>query len=225
MSNSQTTSDLLYKEMSESANSLRKENAENLKKICDQMVKDKVAITLNGVAKRCLETFGSPAITTVTNTGSKLGDYVRARKSEQNISKLSTIEPKGISNKVSDPVVAQEVKILEETIKGLRKENNALRACYKQLDVDIDTGIRKLLNNKSSPTEPNNLALESPKPPSNLISAVTSILNHLAERGYGVYRGRYGFNKKTILTAAEIESLRDLLGIDESEFNARYSGK
>jgi len=221
---SKSPSDTLYEELSSSANSNRRENAQNIKAICDQMVKDGIEISLNGTARRCLDTFGNPAISTVTNTGSKLGEYVRLRKQEQNIDKVHIIQHTGISAKVQDPVLAQEVKILEEAVKALRNENNALRFTLKKLDVDIDSGIRQILTSDADSPDSNEKLLVSPKYPSILKNTITSLLNHLADRGYGMYRGRFGINKKTILTTVEIDALKDVTGISESEFHARYSG-
>lgn len=219
---SKSASDIMFDDLCSSANSRRRENAQNIKVTCDQMEKDGIEITLNGVARRCVDAFGSPAISTVTNTGSKLGDYVRLRRQEQNIGKVSNIQKTGVSSKVQDPVVAQEVKILEETVKALRNENNALRVAFKKLDVDIDGGIRQVLTSGNGSSDNCDKLLPSPKYPSLLKKAVTSLLNHLADRGYGIYRGRYGLNKKIVLTTDELEALKDTTDMSESEFHARY---
>jgi hypothetical protein len=220
---SKSPSALLYDELCKSANSNRRENAQNIKVTCDHMEKDGVEILLNGVARRCLESFGRPAISTVTNTGSKLGEYVRLRKQDQCIDKGSIIEKTGVSAKIQDPVLSQEVKILEEMVKGLRNENNALRVTFKKLDVDIDNGIRQILTIDKNTDVDSNKQLASPTYPSNLKGAVTSLLNHLSDRGYSMYRGRFGINKKTVLTGAEIDALKEVTSMSESEFNARYS--
>ena len=220
---SKSLSAILFDELRESANSKRRENAQNIKITCDHLEKDGVEISLSGVAKRCLESFGNPSVSTVTNTGSKLGEYIRLRKQEQNIDKGNIIQRTGVSAKVQDPVLAQEVKILEETIKGLRNENNALRVTFKNLNTDIDDGISQVLFGNQSIPNNNDKQLPSPKYTSNLQSAVTSLLKHLSSRGYGIYRGRFGINKKTVLTTAELDALKEVIDISESEFHATYS--
>lgn len=219
---SQSPSAILYNDLCKSANSKRRENAQNIKLTCDHMVQDGVEITLSGVAKRCLDSFGSPAISTVTNTGSKLGEYVRLRKQEQNINKGTIIARTVVSAKVSDPVLAQQVKILEETVKGLRNENNALRVIFKKLNTDIDNDISSILLSEPKKQNTSEKLLPSISHTPHLKSAVASLLRHLADRGYGMYRGRFGINKKTVLTTAELDALKEVIDISEAEFNATY---
>lgn len=218
---SKLPSDDLYEKLCHSSNSLRRENAQNIKLTCDNMESDGVEITLRGVAKRCLSSFGSPAISTVTNTGSELGEYIRLRRQQQNIKKGTTIQKVGISSKIQDPVLAQEIKILEETVKGLRNQNNALRVLIKKTSIDIDGEIRQNLFSGSN-TEVSSQQLPSPKVNPHLKSALMSLLKHLSERGYTLFRGRYGINKKTVLTSAELEALKEVIDISESEFSARF---
>lgn len=219
---SQSPSAILYNDLCKSANSKRRENAQNIKLTCDHMVQDGVEITLSGVAKRCLDSFGSPAISTVTNTGSKLGEYVRLRKQEQNINKGTIIARTVVSAKVSDPVLAQQIKILEETVKGLRNENNALRVIFKKLNTDIDNDISSILLSEPKKQNTSEKLLPSTSHTPHLKSAVASLLRHLADRGYGMYRGRFGINKKTVLTTAELDALKEVIDISEAEFNATY---
>ncbi len=218
---SKHSSDDLYEKLCMSANSLRRENAKNIKSICDNMEKDKVEITLRGVAKRCLDSFGSPAISTVTNTGSELGEYIRLRRQQQNIKTGETIQKTGVSSKVQDPVLAQEVKILEETVKGLKNQNNALRVLIKKVGVDIDSEISR---NLFSSTNQESIAQNNINKKNNphLKSAIASLLTHLSERGYTLFRGRYSINKRTVLTPMELDALKEVIDISESEFNARY---
>ena len=218
-------SQVLFEELQKSKNSKRRENAQNIKVTCDQMEKDGIPIGLNTVAKRCLESFGSPAVSTVTNTGSQLGEYIRRRKDEQNIDNTNIIQKVGVSAKVQDPVLAQEVKILEETIKALRNENNALRLTFKKLDVDIDNGIKLALTGETPQKENNDKLLAAPKHSSVLKTAITALLTHLSGRtGYGIYKGRYAINKKQVLTSAELDALKEVTGMSDSEFHARFSG-
>ncbi|EGR9007560.1 MULTISPECIES: hypothetical protein [Vibrio] len=219
---SQSPSAILYNDLCKSANSKRRENAQNIKLTCDHMVQDGVEITLSGVAKRCLDSFGNPAISTVTNTGSKLGEYVRLRKQEQNINKGTIIARTVVSAKMSDPVLAQQVKILEETVKGLRNENNALRVIFKKLNTDIDNDISSILLSEPKKQNTSEKLLPSTSHTPHLKSAVASLLRHLADRGYGMYRGRFGINKKTVLTTAELDALKEVIDISEAEFNATY---
>ncbi|CSA26454.1 Uncharacterised protein [Vibrio cholerae] len=37
-----------------------------------------------------------------------------------------------------------------------------------------------------------------------------------------MYRGRFGINKKTVLTTAELDALKEVIDISEAEFNATY---
>lgn len=216
-------SDILYEKLCRSTNSLRRENAQNIKITCDHMESDGVEITLRGVAKRCLDSFGSPAISTVTNTGSELGEYIRLRRQQQNIKKSNVIQKVGVSSRVQDPVLAQEVKILEETVKGLRNQNNALRVLIKKAGIDIDGEIKhSLFSDRDRDTDGNNRQLPPPKLNPHMKSALMSLLKHLSERGYTVFRGRYGINKKTVLTSAELDALKEVISISESEFSARY---
>ena len=222
MNTSTSQSAILFDNLCKSTNSKRRENAQNIKLTCDHLEEDGVEITLSGVAKRCLDSFGSPAVSTVTNTGSKLGEYVRLRKQVQHIDKGVVIEKTGVSARVRDPVLAQEVKILEETIKGLRNENNALRVAFKKLNTDIDNDISTILQGKQKKQNTKEELLPSPNSNSHLKSAITSLLGHLSDRGYGIYRGRFGINKKTVLTTAELNSLKEIIDFSEAKFQATY---
>ena len=219
-------SQIAYEALISSQNSVRRGNANNVKLICDRMEKDKVEISLSQVAQRCVEQFGQPAISTITNTGSKLGEYIRLRKCEQNVDKKGNIERNVVSGKLSDPVLAQEVKILEETAKQLRIENNALRNSFRSLTVDIDGGIKRLFQtnncivNDTSVAEPSLPIDEAVSP---LLSiAILRLFDHLAARNYQFFRGRYGVNNKTVLSSSELHALKQACNIPESEWVTRF---
>lgn len=217
---------MVYNILSSSNNSIRRTNAHYIKLICDQMEKDKVEITISSVGQRCMEQFGKPATSTITNTGSKLGEYIRLRRSEQNLDIVKIINQNHVSNKLSDPILAQEVKILEESIKQLQIENNALRNTLKSLSVDIDGGIKAIFQGIEPSLNKELIQISSLKhgEPNNslLSSAVLKLFDHLASRNYQLFRGRYGLNKKTVLSSPEFEVLKDACNISESEWAARY---
>lgn len=70
-------SDVLYDEIAASRNSIRRENIRAIKVVCDRMENDGVQIAAAEVVRRCGH--GGPAYSTVCNTGSKLGEYIRLR--------------------------------------------------------------------------------------------------------------------------------------------------
>ena len=222
LNESRSPSEMVYDSLISSKNSVRRTNAHNVKLVCDQMERDKVEITMSQVAQRCVEQFGQPAASTITNTGSKLGEYIRLRRDEQNIDKKGVIERNVISSKLSDPVLAQEVKILEETIKQLRIENNGLRNAFRSLSVDVDGGIRKLLRNESAEDCQTSTELQYPNSNPMLSVALLKLIEHLATRNYQIFRGRFGINNKAVLSGQEFEALKNACNISESEWLARF---
>lgn len=226
MQNILSAAEMVYKNLSSSNNSLRRTNAHYVKIICDQMAKDKVEITLSSVAQRCIDQFGQPATSTITNTGSMLGEYIRQRRNEQHLEVKRIINDNYISKKLSDPILAQEVKILEESTKQLRIENNALRNTLKLLSVDLDNELKSIFVSETSSKQS---AIIKPKKLNNdqsentlLSNSLLKLLDHLASRNYQQFRGRYGLNKKTILTNPEFEEIKKYCNISESEWIARY---
>lgn len=219
-------SEIAYDNLVSSQNSVRRENAHNVKIICDQMERDGVEIMLSQVAQRCIEQFGQPATSTLTNTGSKLGEYIRLRRGEQNVDRKGVVERNLTSSKLSDPVLAQEVKILEETVKQLRMENNGLRNAFRSLNADIDSGIKRLLQGgiaTDNETPNKELSVQSVRVVNPLLSkALLRLLEHLATRNYQIFRGRYGVNNKAILSGPEFESLKSACNVSESEWAARF---
>lgn len=217
--------DILYNKLSASKNSIRRENAYNIKQVCDQMVSDKIEITISSVAKRCIENYGQPAITTITNTGSELGDYVRLRRNEQQLDKHDIVDRVSISNKISDPVLAQQIKILEETIKLLKNENDAFRKSLRSLKVDSDSAIKALMSGNTQIEKVIEISDSPIKHDPILKKAILSLMEHLAQRGYGLYRGRYGINKKTVLMKNEYDILKEVTGISEKEWTTRIDNQ
>lgn len=219
-------SEIAYDNLISSQNSVRRGNAHNVKLVCDQMERDGVEILLSQVAQRCIEQFGQPGTSTITNTGSKLGEYIRLRRSEQNVDRKGVVERNAISNKLSDPVLAQEVKILEETVKQLRMENNGLRNAFRSLNVDVDNGIKRLLqggNTTDKETSNTELSVSNNRAVDPLLSnALLRLLEHLASRNYQLFRGRYGVNNKAVLSGPEFEALKSSCNISESEWAARF---
>ena len=74
-------SDILFDDLAGSRNSIRRENIRVIKEVCDLMEKDGVPIAAAEVVRRCGP--NGPAYSTVCNTGSKLGEYIRLRVDEQ----------------------------------------------------------------------------------------------------------------------------------------------
>lgn len=226
ISKTRSPSEMVYDSLAGSMNSVRRTNAHNVKLVCDRMEQDKVEITMSKVAQRCMEQFGQPAASTITNTGSKLGEYIRLRRDEQNIDRKGVIERNEVSSKLSDPVLAQEVKILEETIKQLRIENNGLRNAFRSLTIDIDGGIRALLHSEASKESQATLTELKHTNDINanplLSVALLRLLEHLSARNYQLFRGRFGINNKAVLSGPEFEALKSACNISESEWSARF---
>lgn len=134
-------SDVLYDEIAASRNSIRRGNIAAIKEVCDQMEKDGVQIAASEVVRRCGP--NGPAYSTVSNTGSKLGEYIKLRINEQAARVQAVPKSGSIADTVLDPVLQAQIRDKESVARWLQKENDALRKLFKTLrpGVDIDTAI------------------------------------------------------------------------------------
>lgn len=217
-------SDSLYEHLSASRNSLRRENIKNIKAVCDQMQKDKVPITPAEVAKRCVKLFGGPASSTITNTNSPLGEYIRLRKLEQKAEGNGEDgEQIPLSETVNDPILAAEVQLLEEKNRMLRLENHAIRNLFKKItDFDIDKELKGVSkgNNVIAIRTPSSAR---PELDDELQAVLLKLMDHLfGDRQYESYRGRFAINRKMILTPAEYGLYRRATGLSDEDWIKRY---
>jgi hypothetical protein len=214
----------LYEHLSTSRNSLRRENIKNVKAVCDQMQKDKIPITPAEVAKRCVKLFGGPAASTITNTNSPLGEYIRLRKLEQkDEGRGENRERVPLSGTVNDPILAAEVQLLEEKNRMLKLENHAMRNLFKKITgFDIDKELKRVRGGNDT------TAIGIPfsagtKSDDELQAVLLKLMDHLfGDRQYESYRGRFAINRKMILTPPEYELYRKATGLSEEEWIKRY---
>lgn len=218
-------SEVLYKEIVASKNSLRRNNIEALKKVCDLMEKDGVPISLAEVVRRTGE--HGPKYSTVSNKGSSLGEYVRLRISEQT---ARTTKPahdarSSVADFLQDPVLQARVRDTESVARYIKRENVALRSLLKNLSpgVDIDRVIASGPNSSGAV----NIQIEGLKEEKSVNSAIGGVilklLDHLiSERLYQIYRGRLTVNNKPILSPQEVEVLRKATGLEEHEWLTRF---
>ncbi len=212
-------SDLLYDEIVASRNSIRRENIRVIKKVCDQMEKDGVQIAAAEVVRRCAP--DGPAYSTVCNTGSKLGEYIRLRVNEQ-ASRIQGARKKGsLADTVLDPVLQAQIRDKESLARWLRKENDALRTLLKTLrpGVDIDRAIANASKGGQM------LLLGSENSPSNdgLPAALLKLMDHLVgSRQYCFIKGRLTINKKAILDPSDVIAYRDASKLSQEDWSRRY---
>lgn len=216
-------SDILYDEIFASRNSVRRENIRIIKQVCDQMEKDRVAITAAEVVRRGGD--NGPAYSTISNKGSMLGDYIKQRIAEQ---ASSLPQQKGgehnLADNISDPVLAAQVRDKESTARWFQKENTALRHLLKSLSpgVDIDAALTRAT--KGQP-----IALAAPQPATKALGsaelggALLSLMDHLVrERQYVEMRGRLTINHKAVLDPREFQVYCQACGLTEAEWQQRY---
>lgn len=215
-------SDVLFDEIAASRNSIRRENIRVIKEVCDQMEKDGVQIAAAEVVRRCGP--DGPAYSTVCNTGSKLGEYIRLRVDEQ-LSRFKGKPKKGsLADTVLDPVLQAQVRDKESLARWLQKENDALRTLLKTLrpGVDIDGAIanaskggqRLLLAAPSSDAGPSNEGLPA---------ALLKLMDHLVGgRQYCFIKGRLTINKKVVLDPSEVAAYRDASKLSPDDWSRRY---
>jgi hypothetical protein len=215
-------SDVLFDEIAASRNSIRRENVRVIKEVCDQMEKDGVQIAAAEVVRRCGP--NGPAYSTVCNTGSKLGEYIRLRVDEQ-ASRVKGKPKKGsLADTVLDPVLQAQVRDKESLARWLQKENDALRTLLKTLrpGVDIDGAIANALKGGQR------LLLAAPSPeagPSNesLPAALMKLMDHLVGgRQYCFTKGRLTINKKVVLDPSEVIAYRDAAKLSPDDWSRRY---
>jgi hypothetical protein len=215
-------SDVLYDEVAGSRNSLRRENIRLIKEVCDRMEKDKVPISVAEVVRRCGP--DGPAYSTVSNQGSRLGEYIRLRVAEQAANPGVPGSAQSIADTVYDPVLQARIRDTESTARWVTRENDGLRALLKSLrpGIDIDGLIRKASDATAAP-KPELLAL-SPGPDSNeLRGLLLKLMDHLVStRQYKETRGRLTINGKIVLDARELKIYREASGLTEEAWQARY---
>ncbi len=210
--NQHRASEILYNELAASRNSVRRENAVALKRVCDQMEKDRVPMTVAEVVRRCGN--AGPAYSTVSNTGSQLGDYVKLRMTEQAANMVPAAAGQGmLSDAIADPVLAAQVKDKESQARWLQKENTALRHLLKTLSPGLD--IEGLISKgESRVILPESIQSEAQRIPTDLKEALTTLLSHLTQdRQYTVERGRLTINKKIVLNPAQLTALQRVIGL------------
>lgn len=222
-SENRRASDVLYDEISTSRNSIRRENAHLLKIACDQMEKDGVTISATEAVRRC--GVNGPAYSTVSNQGSRLGEYVRLRVLEQG-TKLS---PKrgadySIAGTISDTVLQAQVLDMESNARWLLKENNGLRTLLKSLSpgVEIDKLLSKGGARATAKTNENKLAGNQSSGPE-LQGTLLKLMDHLVgSRQYRESRGRLTINSKIVLDAKSLETYQQATGLTADEWRRRY---
>lgn len=215
-------SDILYDEISVSRNSIRRENIRLIKDVCEQMEKDGIQISVAEVVRRCGP--NGPAYSTVSNIGSKLGDFVKLRIDEQ-VSVVKSNSPhRSLSDSVIDPVLQAQIRDKESTARWLQKENNALRSLLKSLrpGVDIDGAIANAtkgaqslvlgLSDQSSDTSNEALA-----------NCLLKLMDHLVgSRQYTFDKARLLVNKKVVLDANQTAAYRAATKLSSTDWSARY---
>lgn len=221
---SNTASAALYQELSNSRNGPRRANAAKIKAVCDQMEQDQIEITPSGVIKRCHRLYeGTPAGSTITNTGSQLGEYIRRRRVEQHVPHKARAAPEtlSLSEKIGDPVVANQVQLMEDSLGLLRTENIAFRALFKELGVDIDA-LLKGATKKPGLTMPEPMQSSTDANVSEIRSVLIKLMDHLATRQYVWFRGRLAVNAKEVLNKDEFSTFRQATGLSETQWEQRY---
>lgn len=216
-----SASAIVYGELASSRNSTRRDNAKRLKEVCDLMERDRVVLSVAEIARRC-EPHG-PAYSTICNSGSRLGDYVRMRVDEQIANQPSQGKPSvGVAQAVADPLLAAQFRHLESTVRLLKRENNSLRGLLKGLSprIDIDAVINKAMN--GAPLLPAPAEVPAPFPPA-LSAAILRLSDHLIiERRYELYKGRLTINRKIVLEVDQLEACRAAAGLDAGQWAGRY---
>jgi hypothetical protein len=215
-------SDVLYEEIFASRNSGRRENIRIIKEVCDQMERDRVVITAAEVVRRGGE--NGPAYSTISNKGSQLGEYVKLRMTEQAASlPHSTGREQDLSERISDPVLAAQIRDKESTARWFQKENTALRHLLKSLSpgVDIDTALSRAT--KGQPLIPARPPA-APQASDELGGVLLKLMDHLIhDRQYVEMRGRLTINHKAILDPRELAAFQKATGLTDDEWRLRYT--
>lgn len=218
-------SDVLYDEIAASRNSVRRGNIAAIKEVCDLMEKDGVQIAAAEVVRRCGP--NGPAYSTVSNTGSKLGEYIKLRITEQ-ASRVKGVSRSGsLADTVVDPVLQAQIRDKESVARWLQKENGALRTLLKTLrpGVDIDGAIACASKGGqpfllAAPVD--SQALDDKQ----VAAALLKLMDHLVgSRQYAFLKGRLTINKKVVLEAADVAVYRHGTGLTEAEWQQRYEAE
>lgn len=215
-------SDVLYEEIAASRNSIRRGNIAAIKEVCDQMEKDGVQIAAAEVVRRCGP--DGPAYSTVSNTGSKLGEYIKLRITEQAARVKGVSKSGSLADTVIDPVLQAQIRDKESVARWLQKENDALRTLFKTLrpGVDIDIAIAKATKGGQpfllAPPADSDLHADK-----HVAAALLKLMDHLVGgRQYTFMRGRLTINKKVVLESAEVTAYRRGTGLTEADWQQRY---
>lgn len=215
-------SDILFDEIVASRNSGRRENIRAIKTVCDLMEHDRVVISAAEVTRRCGD--NGPAYSTVSNKGSRLGEYIKLRMTEQAASLPSTPRSdRSLADTVLDPVLAAQIRDKEDTARWVRKENKGLRNLLKNLSpgFDIDAALARITQGAAS-------VLIEAKPPTNSIDnevrgVLLRLMDHLiGDRQYEILRARLTINRKGILDERELAVYRKATGLSDDEWQRRY---
>lgn len=217
-------SDVLYDEIAASRNSVRRGNIAAIKEVCDLMEKDGVQIAAAEVVRRCGA--NGPAYSTVSNTGSKLGEYIKLRITEQASRVKGVVKSGSLADTVVDPVLQAQIRDKESVARWLQKENDALRTLFKTLrpGVDIDGAIA----NAAKGGQPFLLASPDAQAPADkqVAAALLKLIDHLVGgRQYTFLKGRLTINKKVILEASDVAAYRRGAGLTEAEWQQRYEAE
>lgn len=218
-------SDILYDEIAASRNSIRRKNIAAIKAVCDLMEKDRVQIAVAEVVRRCGP--NGPAYSTVCNTGSQLGEYIKLRITEQASRAKGTSKIGSLADTVLDPVLQAQIRDKESVARWLQKENDALRTLLKTLrpGVDIDSAIAKA----SKGDLPFLLAapVDSQAVVDKQVAAVfLKLMDHLVGgRQYTFLKGHLTINKKVVLEATDVVAYRRSTGLTEAEWQQRYESE
>lgn len=218
-------SDVLYDEIAASRNSIRRENISVIRDVCDLMEKDGVQIAAAEVVRRCGPK--GPAYSTVSNTGSKLGEYIKLRVNEQASRIKGVLGSGSLADNVIDPVLQAQIRDRESVARWLQKENSALRTLLKTLrpGVDIDGAIANATKGGqhfllASPVDAEANADKS------IAAALLKLMDHLVGgRQYTFMKGRLTINKKVVLDAADVTAYRHGTRLAEADWCRRYEAE
>lgn len=216
-------SDVLYEELVASRNSVRRTNAALVKQACDQLEKAGIPISIADVVRRCGP--DGPAYSTISNTGSALGEYVKLRVGEQATPRKDADGDRSLADKIADPVLQAQVRDRESQSRWLHKENVALRALLKTLSpaVDIDAAIKS--GWKGSDTF-RQIAVAPTAAETGTATAILKLLDHLVgSRQYSLEGGRLTVNKKVVLDKSDTAALRSSVGLANEDWLRRYGLK
>ena len=216
----------MYDELSGSRNSVRRENIRVIKEACDRMEKDGVPMSAAEVVRRCGP--DGPAYTTVSNTGSKLGEYIKLRMSEQATRVRGGTPADSLADGVLDPVLQAQIRDKESVARWLQKENSALRSFLKTLKpgVDIDSAIAGAAKNGGQLLFAASAATALLTGDAGVSPALLKLLDHLVgSRQYVLMNGRLTINKKVVLDAADLEAVRKATQLSQEAWDRRYGGQ